>query len=60
LYDEARDSANRGALETRDGLEQAGREAKEGWFNWKSWGKSKAEEGGKKVEEAQEQLNKDS
>lgn len=59
LYDEARNSADRGARQTRDGLEQAEREAKEKWFSWKAWGKSKAEEGGKKVEEAKERSNKD-
>lgn len=59
LYDDARDSAERGVQETRGGLEQASREAKEGWFNLKGWGKSKSEEGEKKVEDVQGRLNKD-
>lgn len=63
LYDEARNATGRRANEVRGDFENAGNKAKEGWFSWKGWGKSKAEEGGEKMnrseEDVRETLDKD-
>lgn len=43
LYGEARSTADRKAAELREEAERKAEQAKEGWFSWLGWGKSKAQ-----------------
>jgi hypothetical protein len=55
-YNEARDTTERKAREIRNDVGQMGTNAKEGWFSWKGWGKSKVEEGQDKMKQGEENV----
>lgn len=55
LYGEARSGADRQATELREDAERKAEQAKQGWFSWLGWGKSKAQDAKDTVESKAEQ-----
>ncbi|KAJ2931238.1 hypothetical protein H1R20_g5836, partial [Candolleomyces eurysporus] len=57
LYREARDNAEHKSAELRADADRKAREAKQGWFSWLGFGKSKVEEGENAAREAKDKLD---
>lgn len=60
LYHDARSSAEHGAQEVRETAERKAAEAKQGWFSWLGWGRSKVDKHKRVASEADGESQRES